>query len=328
MADWQTTTTTLPPVPAPATSDVVVNSKRQRRPSVRLGDIGDLAPTYYPHSRNDYVRRKSQVAAGRWSGDGGSENHQQTNCELSGKFLKTIRRHPANFSGDEHEEGATGNFDLKDSVEACKGVPLAPPPVLINKRLRQQRRVRRRALGTVRARASPESNNDNRGFGGDVDDASYECFKDSDIDMDMDMETSGSPMTMKETCTIHLDSPTNPSADTTWDKLKDQSEKIKNVDFEDVPNDNRQDSLKSELDVKLHASSSAVQYLGMVKDVRDWLSGLGLGRYAEVFEEHEVDKEVLPLLTLDDLKEMGINAVGARRKMFSAIQKLGKKVPL
>ncbi|KAK4377035.1 hypothetical protein RND71_003331 [Anisodus tanguticus] len=58
--------------------------------------------------------------------------------------------------------------------------------------------------------------------------------------------------------------------------------------------------------------------------VRDWLIGLGLGRYAPVFEIHEVDDEVLPMLTLEDLKDMGINAVGSRRKMFNAILKLRK----
>ncbi|WOH10680.1 hypothetical protein DCAR_0730150 [Daucus carota subsp. sativus] len=58
--------------------------------------------------------------------------------------------------------------------------------------------------------------------------------------------------------------------------------------------------------------------------VRVWLNELGLGRYAPVFEIHEVDDEVLPMLTLEDLKDMGINAVGSRRKMFSSIQRLGK----
>ncbi|GMH31513.1 hypothetical protein Nepgr_033356 [Nepenthes gracilis] len=58
--------------------------------------------------------------------------------------------------------------------------------------------------------------------------------------------------------------------------------------------------------------------------VRIWLNGLGLGRYWPVFEIHEVDEEVLPLLTLEDLKDMGINAVGSRRKMYCAIQKLSK----
>ncbi|KAM0928575.1 hypothetical protein ACQ4PT_002563 [Festuca glaucescens] len=56
--------------------------------------------------------------------------------------------------------------------------------------------------------------------------------------------------------------------------------------------------------------------------IRAWLDGLGLTRYAPVFEIHEVDEEVLPLLTLEDLKDMGIGAVGSRRKLFDAIQKL------
>ncbi|TVU44167.1 hypothetical protein EJB05_03602, partial [Eragrostis curvula] len=56
--------------------------------------------------------------------------------------------------------------------------------------------------------------------------------------------------------------------------------------------------------------------------VKTWLDGLGLSRYAPVFEIHEVDDEVLPLLTLEDLKDMGIGAVGSRRKMYAAIQKL------
>ncbi|PKA60253.1 hypothetical protein AXF42_Ash008312 [Apostasia shenzhenica] len=61
---------------------------------------------------------------------------------------------------------------------------------------------------------------------------------------------------------------------------------------------------------------------GWEGDVRSWLEGLGLGRYAPVFEIHGVDDEVLPMLTLEDLKDMGINAVGSRRKMYCAIQKL------
>ncbi|CAN6291079.1 unnamed protein product [Urochloa humidicola] len=63
---------------------------------------------------------------------------------------------------------------------------------------------------------------------------------------------------------------------------------------------------------------SAMGYSG----VKAWLDGLGLSRYAPVFEIHEVDDEVLPLLTLEDLKDMGIGAVGSRRKMYAAIQKL------
>ncbi|AEE78457.1 hypothetical protein [Arabidopsis thaliana] len=64
---------------------------------------------------------------------------------------------------------------------------------------------------------------------------------------------------------------------------------------------------------------------GGKEGVKIWLQELGLGRYWPMFEIHEVDEEVLPLLTLEDLKDMGINAVGSRRKMFCAIQKLGRE---
>ncbi|GMH16713.1 hypothetical protein Nepgr_018554 [Nepenthes gracilis] len=56
--------------------------------------------------------------------------------------------------------------------------------------------------------------------------------------------------------------------------------------------------------------------------VSTWLNGLGLGSYWRVFKIHETDEEVLPLLTLEDLKEMGINAVGSRRKMYCAVEQL------
>ncbi|KAJ7518727.1 hypothetical protein O6H91_20G005200 [Diphasiastrum complanatum] len=60
-------------------------------------------------------------------------------------------------------------------------------------------------------------------------------------------------------------------------------------------------------------------------EVARWLEALNLGKYADLFELHEVDDDVLPLLTIEDLREMGIAAVGTRRKMFAAIQALGHK---
>ncbi|KAK4763136.1 hypothetical protein SAY86_008904 [Trapa natans] len=59
--------------------------------------------------------------------------------------------------------------------------------------------------------------------------------------------------------------------------------------------------------------------------VRSWLMELGLSRYMPIFEVHEVDDEVLPTLTFEDLKDMGIHAVGSRRKMYSSILKLRKE---
>ncbi|OEL30043.1 hypothetical protein BAE44_0008938 [Dichanthelium oligosanthes] len=64
-----------------------------------------------------------------------------------------------------------------------------------------------------------------------------------------------------------------------------------------------------------------------VADVAGWLWGIGMGRYASAFEAHEVDAAVLPFLTMDDLRDMGIGAVGARRKLFCAIQRLTPPPP-
>lgn len=89
------------------------------------------------------------------------------------------------------------------------------------------------------------------------------------------------------------------------------------------------------LEIRERASENAEQHFqqyeaegrqcpSISNGVKGWLQGLGLAKYAPLFETHEVDTEVLPLLTLDDLKEMGVSAVGTRRKMFYAIQQLGK----
>ena len=43
----------------------------------------------------------------------------------------------------------------------------------------------------------------------------------------------------------------------------------------------------------------------MVRDIDEWLEGLGLGKYAGVFKEHEVDLEVLPELAEPDLEKIG-----------------------
>jgi class 3 adenylate cyclase/predicted ATPase len=57
-------------------------------------------------------------------------------------------------------------------------------------------------------------------------------------------------------------------------------------------------------------------------DVRDWLRGLGLSEYEPAFRDNQIDSEVLPKLTGDDLKELGVASVGHRRKLLSAIAEL------
>src|SRR5690242_2332661 len=58
-------------------------------------------------------------------------------------------------------------------------------------------------------------------------------------------------------------------------------------------------------------------------DVAAWLQSLGLERYLPAFRDNEVDWEVLPKLTSEDLKEIGVAAIGHRRKLLDAIATLG-----
>jgi class 3 adenylate cyclase len=54
-----------------------------------------------------------------------------------------------------------------------------------------------------------------------------------------------------------------------------------------------------------------------------WLRELGLERYAQAFQESEIDAQILPKLTADDLKDIGVTAVGHRRKLLEEIAALG-----
>src|ERR1700740_3718486 len=57
-------------------------------------------------------------------------------------------------------------------------------------------------------------------------------------------------------------------------------------------------------------------------DLRGWLRSLGLDRYEAAFRENEIDETVLPTLTADDLKDLGVAALGHRRKLLDAIAAL------
>ena len=62
-------------------------------------------------------------------------------------------------------------------------------------------------------------------------------------------------------------------------------------------------------------------------DVAAWLRGLGLEQYVPAFRDNDVDGEVLPELTADDLISIGVTSVGHRRKLLAAIAALGTEPP-
>ena len=53
-------------------------------------------------------------------------------------------------------------------------------------------------------------------------------------------------------------------------------------------------------------------------DIGAWLRGLGLERYEQAFQQGEIDAEILPELTDEDLRELGI-PLGPRKKLLKAI---------
>jgi class 3 adenylate cyclase/predicted ATPase len=57
-------------------------------------------------------------------------------------------------------------------------------------------------------------------------------------------------------------------------------------------------------------------------DIGGWLRSLGLERYEAAFRENEIDDAVLPTVTAEDLKDLGVDVVGHRRKLLNAISAL------
>ena len=57
-------------------------------------------------------------------------------------------------------------------------------------------------------------------------------------------------------------------------------------------------------------------------DVVVWLRSLGLAKYEAIFRENEIDGTVLPSLTEEHLKQLGVTALGHRVKLLDAIAAL------
>jgi uncharacterized protein YjiS (DUF1127 family) len=60
-----------------------------------------------------------------------------------------------------------------------------------------------------------------------------------------------------------------------------------------------------------------------MQQVADWLEKLGLGQYAQRFVENDISFSVLPDLTDQDLKDIGVS-LGHRRQLLREIAKLGQ----
>jgi class 3 adenylate cyclase len=63
-----------------------------------------------------------------------------------------------------------------------------------------------------------------------------------------------------------------------------------------------------------------------MQQVADWLEKLGMSEYARRFAENDIDASVLPHLTDQSLKELGVS-LGHRLKILAAIKELGGPTP-
>src|SRR5262245_55018251 len=64
--------------------------------------------------------------------------------------------------------------------------------------------------------------------------------------------------------------------------------------------------------------------LGAIMDIGNWLRSQGLERYEAAFRDNAIDESVLPHLTQDHLRELGL-PLGARIKLLAAIAALSKE---
>ncbi|XP_062115844.1 uncharacterized protein LOC133829987 [Humulus lupulus] len=305
-------------------SSETVGSKRQRRPSVRLGDIGG-DPSY-----DSQVRRTTKHWKLPLDHHHHHHNHGHNHNRTTRDTVKTSKTRPLiNFSSAGTDDGLEA-VDERDREANLETMAIGSWKLKDSKK--------RGSVATKRVRSNWVSSKLDEGGGGvggaEVGDGDEKYSAGEDLDdgnRDFEVENSESPL--KEQSPIHsLD---NLGVDGHGNEREILYHGNRRPIRVRVPDHHDGVDLSGPSDTEVREwkcgdrNGNGNANVGggerYVEDgVRVWLNGLGLGRYAPVFEIHEVDDEVLPMLTLEDLKDMGINAVGSRRKMFCAIQKLGK----
>ncbi|KAI4336525.1 hypothetical protein L6164_015041 [Bauhinia variegata] len=254
--------------------------KRQRRPSVRLGEIGDQPATL---AYDSHARRPTKHP---WRLPKDSSSAPSSKVVKARSLINLVNGGGDTHDNQEFEERNNQNGDGNSEFGFRKTK---------SKRGTATRRVRSNWVSRVDDGAEGYSRED-----GD------EGFRDFDPDSDSPLKDQ-SPVNSVDD--VALDSWHGQRRSIARHRVSETRENDA-IDFDNLPE-----------------SDSRERRYGTSEGVRSWLIELGLSRYAPMFEIHEVDDEVLPMLTLEDLKDMGINAVGSRRKMYTAIQKLRKGFP-
>ena len=65
----------------------------------------------------------------------------------------------------------------------------------------------------------------------------------------------------------------------------------------------------------------------MTATIEQFLASLGLEHFAKTFKKNDIDIDVLRSLSDDDLRELGIESMGARKKLVAAVAALAGAAP-
>ena len=76
---------------------------------------------------------------------------------------------------------------------------------------------------------------------------------------------------------------------------------------------------------KLHRVTIGLLAIAM-RQIADWLKALGMSEYSQRFSENDIDFDVLPELTDQDLEKLDVS-LGHRRRLLKAIRELGYLAP-
>ena len=57
-------------------------------------------------------------------------------------------------------------------------------------------------------------------------------------------------------------------------------------------------------------------------DIKAWLEEIGMGEHWEKFESNKIDEDTLKSMTENDLKDIGIEALGDRKTLIAGISKV------
>lgn len=287
----------------------VMSSKRQRRPNVRLGEIGDISAAWacgFSHSTREKLAHKE------WKHELDQTVENEDNPIVFGELEPSSPKLTVSELGVSpqistelqlHEE----NKNNPNSSDLHLECPISTELIDVTKpRLKfsdvtrkcrdKKRRGRSKNVGYAILPGSWSSKHSSDGYSMDEKECEGTGNSANGFGDSSDHQT---PTTSKEECGI--DQPTRQERELN-NAARFTSEKAR------------------------HKSGNMLVKMRLEDDgtnvVSRWLEEVGFGKYAGVFEMHEVDEEALPLLTIEDLKEIGVFSVGTRRKLYNAIRQL------